>query len=82
MSYSIIKDETKLEAALRLARGCYQRALIHGSEALSGATLRGKAASYGKHYKRSALNLMRRLETFGLAREQVGEHGKRFLVIG
>lgn len=82
MSYAIHKDESKVEAALRLAKGCYQRALIMGREALSGATLSGKAASYGAHYARSRRNLMARLRAAGLAEEQVGAHGKRFLVVG
>lgn len=80
--YSRIECKVKLDAALTLAKGCYQRAIILGTEALSGATLRGKAASYGAHYARSRRNLLRRLRDAGLAREERGLHGRRILVIG
>ena len=83
MSYSEIKDQDTYQAALLLARGCYQRALLSGSEALSGATLRGRAKSYGARYAESRRNLLSRCRQAGLAiSERRGSHGKRILVIG
>lgn len=82
MSYSRIENQEALEEAMSLAKGEYQRGLIMGYEALSGATLKGKAKAYGARYRRSANALMARLKANGLAREERGPHGKRILVIG
>lgn len=71
-----------LETALRVARGCYQRNIIRGVEALSGSTLRGRAARYRGRYKGSAANLLARLRTAGFhVTERRESHGKRVLVI-
>lgn len=81
--YAIINDQTTLDAALKLSRGCYQSAILLGREALSGATLRGKAKRYGDRYKASAKNIIRRCQANGLkVREEIGSHNKRIVVIG
>lgn len=80
--YSIIRSEAALSAALKIAKGSYQEALITGHEALSGATLKGKAKKYGAKYAASARALLTRLQSAGLAHEEIGAHNKRILVIG
>lgn len=82
MSYSEIKNESARTAALALCRGVYQRALVEGTQALSGATLTGMAARYGARYARSGRNLVKRLQDAGLARVEIRAHGKRVLVVG
>ena len=68
--------------ALRAARGCYQEAIILGREALSGATLRGKARSYAARYAASRRNLLGRLPSVGVrVTERRDAHGKRVLVL-
>lgn len=42
----------------KFARGCYQRSLLAGNEALSGSTLKGKASKFGGRYKASRENLL------------------------
>lgn len=73
--------EAAFALAMPMARGCYQRALLHGQEALSGATLRGKAKKYGAHYAASRKNLLRRLAKVVTVREEIAAHGKRVLVL-
>lgn len=74
-------DEVRA-VAMGCARGCYQRAVVAGSENLSGSTLRGRAASYGAHYARSRTNLLRRMRAAGLeVGEARGPHGRRILVL-
>lgn len=80
--YSEVRSEEALKKALKLAKGGYQINLILGLEALSGATLKGKARNYGRHYAESRKNLMKRLTAAGVAHEKIGSHGKRILVIG
>lgn len=71
-----------LSLALRAARGCYQEAILRGSEALSGATLRGKASRYAGRYAASRRALLSRLGSVGVrATERRGPHGKRILVL-
>lgn len=83
MSYSRIVCEDAYRQALALCRGHYQEAVIRGSEALSGATLRGRAASYSARYRESRQNLLYRMTRAGIPwREERGAHGKRILVIG
>lgn len=78
-----VRDAAALEAAMSLARGCYQRAILGGREAISGSTLRGKAKRYGAHYARSVRGLLARLSKAGIDwSERRGPHGKRILVIG
>lgn len=64
--YTICKEPGLLEVCLEQARGTYQRDLIHGHEAWSGATLAGKARSYGGRYARSRSVLLERLEAAGI----------------
>lgn len=81
--YAICHDNSIFAAAINLCRGCYQRNLLRGCEALSGATLRGRAKSYSGNYRQSGRNLLRRLQRAGLdVREEIHAHGKRVLVIG
>ena len=83
-TYTEIVNVTETEQRLidACARGCYQRALLGGWEAWSGATLKGTAASYGYHYARSRSNLRARLARTGLCvREERREHGRRVVVI-
>lgn len=61
-TYTHIVHAAALALALDHARGAYQRALINDGEAWSGATLQGKAKSYGGHYARSRDGLLARLE--------------------
>lgn len=75
--------ETETETLNRCARGCYQRALLAGDEAWSGATLQGTAASYGYWYANSRKNLIARIAAAGIpVREERREHGRRVVVIG
>lgn len=67
--------------ALAQARGCYQRAVIAGKEAISGSTLRGTAASYGGHYARSRKTLIARLRKAGLSVEIVKEDRRHVLIV-
>lgn len=81
--YAVIHDQTVLEAALGLCRGSYQRNILLGREALSGATLKGKAKQYGGRYKASAASIIAKCQRAGLpVREESGPHGKRLVVIG
>lgn len=81
--WSRVEDGEAFEAACKLARGCYQRAILEGDEALSGSTLVGKAKGFGDRYKRSSAALLGRLTAAGIPwHEEVGAHGKRILVIG
>lgn len=50
------------ETFIDCARGPYQRELLRGRARWSGADLRGKAAKYSSHYKRSRLALAERVE--------------------
>jgi hypothetical protein len=72
----------KLSELYSLARGCYQRALLEGREAWSGATLAGKAKSYWGHYERSRNNLVKRIQRAGFSAEfcLVG-HGRRIHLV-
>lgn len=83
MSYTTV-EAGAFEIAISHARGCYQRALIGGSEAWSGATLQGKAATYASHYERSRRGLMSRLRADRrlVVEEYRGAHNKRLVSIG
>lgn len=83
MSYAIHTNEDEVTKALACARGCYQRSIIIGEEALSGATLKGKAKLYGSKYANSRHKLLKRMEHAGVKfHEAIGDHNKRLLVIG
>lgn len=82
--YTVIVGGTGMRAkAHAVARGTYQRSVIDGIEALSGATLKGKAAKYGGRYQHSRDMLILRLKRAGIpVGEMTGKHNKRVLVIG
>lgn len=83
MRHSKILCYEAFEQALALCKGTYQENLIRGIEALSGATLKGRAKNYWKHYKASRENLLARMTEAGIPwREERGPNGKRILVIG
>ena len=74
---------TLYEQAMSLTLGCYQRALIDGSEAWSGASLMGTAASkWGASYYKSRKNLLERLTAAGAAHLTIGARGKIELKLG
>jgi hypothetical protein len=80
--WTMVDSEDTRRRALKQARGCYQRALIHGTEAISGGTLRGKALSYKRHYMVHAANLLARIRAAGIAVDEVkGPRGKRILYL-
>lgn len=81
--WCVYLDPDAYAAACEHARGCYQRAVLDGSEAISGSTLRGRARSYSAHYMRSVDALLRRLTGAGIPwRELRGPRGRRVLAIG
>lgn len=83
MSYSIIRCQKTYDEAMKLTRGCYQQNILKGIEAMSGATLRGKAKKYIGRYRQSAQNFIQRCQDNGLdVREDVGSYNKRLLVVG
>jgi hypothetical protein len=83
MSYVKINDEDAYDAAIKLTKGCYQRALLRGEARLSGGDLRGKARKFGGAYARSRDNLLARLKEAGIKiGEETGFHQRRILVIG
>jgi len=83
VTWTLVLDPETLQEALKLAKGCYQRALLLGNESLSGSTLRGKAASYSGSYARSRQALLDRLSSKGVHwSEEKGPRGKRILVLG
>lgn len=55
-----------LNLALNLARGSYQRGILRGQETISGSSLRGRAASYKRHYLASTSALLDRLRAAGV----------------
>jgi hypothetical protein len=83
MSTWTVSTPAALAAALPLARGSYQEAILRGSESLSGSTLRGRAKSYSGRYRASAQSLVARLAAAGISvREERQDHGRRVLVLG
>lgn len=81
--YSKILCNDAFDRALALCKGPYQENLLRGLEALSGATLRGKAKTYWAQYRRSRDNLLARMTQAGIPwREERGKNGKRILVLG
>jgi len=79
--YAVHESAEVVCSALALARGSYQRALIEGRAALSGATLRGAAKKYAGRYSHSAHSLVRRLRAAGLGDEIRAKHGRRVLIL-
>ena len=83
MSYAIHNDQSEVRKAIAACKGQYQQAVVMGYEALSGATLKGKAKTYGGKYADSRRSLLRNLTAAGVKwSEKIGDHNKRILVIG
>lgn len=62
------------DAIIPLARGSYQRNLLHGYESWSGASLRGKARRWGASYARSRRSLWLRLSDADVASPDPDEY--------
>jgi len=73
---------TRLEKALGLCRGRYQRALVQGEQNWSGSDLRGKASKYGGRYAASRAALLERLVDAGIAFLERVERGRLKLRFG
>lgn len=74
-------EETR-DAARSVARGGYQRRILEGTEAMSGATLKGAARRWGGTYARSRRVLLMRLQGAGFSTTLLGgEKARRILVI-
>jgi len=70
------------DAALALARGCYQRDLVLGWARWSGADLKGKAKKWGAQYARSRAGLVGRLRANGFEVTEIKRaHGLRTMHI-
>lgn len=82
-SYTETENLTEAEQAAvdACARGVYQRNLLAGVEAWSGATLQGTAKSYGFWYARSRKNLLSRLAKVVQVRHERRAHGRRVVVL-
>jgi hypothetical protein len=75
-------EENVRAFALLLAHGKYQRAVIRGTQNLSGSTLKGKARSYRQGHARSRQNLFHRLDAAGIAVSEImGAYNMRILVL-
>ncbi|MGN6106313.1 MAG: hypothetical protein ACTHU0_14495 [Kofleriaceae bacterium] len=82
-SYTEVAPDIDREALACCARGVYQRALLAGTEAWSGATLQGAARRYGYWYARSRANLIERIERAGISVElERRKHGRIVAVVG
>ena len=77
--YTTYDSDAAAAVAAMHARGRYQQDLLRGTEAWSGATLRGKAATYSARYAESRRGLLARLRTDPriAVLERVGRHGRR-----
>lgn len=79
--YTVILDDNAAAAALKLARGSFQRGIVKGYEALSAMSV--KSCKYRGRYVASARNFLARLHEAGIAAAvATGKHGKRVLVLG
>ncbi|MCK9600955.1 MAG: hypothetical protein M0R06_18075 [Sphaerochaeta sp.] len=75
--FAIVNNPETQRAALKLAKGRYQRDILLGNEAISGSTLRGTARNYGGRYRRSAESVIARCMAAGLAVDiRIMEHGR------
>lgn len=71
-----------VDAALKHCRGAYQRNIVLGVEALSGSTLKGRAATYHGRYMESQSRLLARLKSAGiLVAERRERPNRRILVL-
>jgi len=76
--FALVNNPETQRAALKLAKGCYQRDILLGNEAISGSTLRGKAKNYGSRYRRSAEAVIARCQSAGLDVDIcIMDHGRR-----
>lgn len=72
-----------ISKALSLCKGRYQRDLVLGRAAFSGADLQGKAKQWSRYYKRSRDNLLSRMDENGVFYVVTkGKHNKLSLIIG
>jgi hypothetical protein len=76
------KEKALYKKAMALTRGSYQEDLITGVQSWSGASLKGKAKSWGKHYCKSRTALLDRLEMNRIAYLTKVKHGRIKLVFG
>jgi hypothetical protein len=81
--YTYATDIDVRHRALEQTRGCYQRNPVHGGEAWSGGTLRGRANQYGLRYAASRNNLLGRLHEAGIPMMLATvAHGRIVLLLG
>jgi hypothetical protein len=80
--WTLVRDQAAHQAALKLARGTYQRNLLLGVESWSGSTLKGAARGWGARYNASRTALAARLREAGIpvALETIGR--RKVAVIG
>lgn len=82
-TWTIDADNDAWQDAFALAKGAYQKGLVHGMENLSGSTLKGAAKRYGMKYSASRKALLARITEAGIPWcETTGPRGRRLLVIG
>jgi hypothetical protein len=82
--YTITEQKPALDAALKLAKGSYQRDLIRGRfQSWSGSTLKGKAKEWSGSYSQSRKSLVKRLEASNIPHYFYrADHGRITLVLG
>lgn len=79
----VLDYRSALEEAKKLCRSDYQHDLVCGLQALSGADLKGKAATYSSSYARSRRALLRRLKDSDIHHMEVtARHNRRVLILG
>ena len=76
------KEKALYKKAITLTQGCYQRDLVTGQHSWSGASLKGEAKKWGKHYCKSRAALLDRLEMNRIAYLTKVKHGRIELVFG
>jgi hypothetical protein len=69
-----MSESKAIYAALKLAKGSYQRNIILGIESLSGSTIRGTARDWKGKYFQSRDSLLRRLRTAEVPFAEQGDH--------
>lgn len=79
--YTYIEPDVEARA-YACATSDYQRGLLDGDEAWSGATLRGKAKRWGASYEGTRIKLVERMRAAGLTVTEVAtKHGKRVVLV-
>lgn len=79
----VLDYKSALVEAKKLCRSDYQHDLVCGLQALSGADLKGKAATYSSSYARSRRQLLHRLKESGVPHmEATARHNRRVLILG